>query len=359
METVKTFKQSCINLDLQDRTLKFRLQGPGAHFITRTTFLNSLDSQGAYDVERMWKGEDNLEYFVAFNSIESVKYLKEVSVFPVYKDVKAVVTNANEIIQFVRFYWVPLYVSNECFVDYLEAKNLKVITQEVVKDEHNLPSGIRQFKVLGIKKDVISLPHLVDFSLYQFQSLLKVQGRDPMCLRCRQIGHLRNQCPELHESRARRAEMERRNQNLQKRGWEVPRPADSKKGDVSTDSDSEKGSGNEDPEISMNTVRNSVENEEDKEDNDKTLTENDIKDTQEPVEAQKIDKKNENEKSDDRNQVSDKGNEHSDDDNDTDLSVLMNEDDTIASTQESSFSDKHSNLASTRSKRKRKKKPDN
>ena len=348
--------RSCINLDLQDRTLKFKLQGPGAHYITRTTFLNSLDSQGAYDVEGMWKGEDNLEYFVAFNSIESVNYLKEVSVFNVYKDVKAVVTNPNEVIQFVRFYWVPLYVSNECFTDYLEAKHLKVITNEVVKDEHNLPSGIRQFKALGTKKDVFSLPHMVDFSLYHFQSLLKVQGRDPMCLRCRQIGHLRNQCPELQESRARRAEFQRRNQNLPKRGWEVPRPADEQKatgaGDVSIDSDSDKGSGNEDPDITMNTERNDVNEDVDKVDNDKTLTENDFEAADKSVESL-----NEIEKSDDKNELSDKGNANSDDENDS--SVLMNDDDTIASTQQSSFDDKHSNLASTRPKRKKKKKHDN
>lgn len=204
METVRSFKQSSINLAMQDRTLRFRLQGPGAYHITRNTFVQSLDYLGIYDIEGMWKAEDVLEYQVTFRSYESVKFLKELSLFDVYKDVKAIVTNANESVQNLRFYWVPLYVENECLIDYLESKTLKIVSQEYLKDEDGINNGVRQFRVLGTKDAVHKLPHLLDFELYNFQCLLRVQGREPMCLRCKRLGHLRNACPEIKEAQQRR-----------------------------------------------------------------------------------------------------------------------------------------------------------
>ena len=333
METVQTFKHSCIDTGLQDRTLKFRLQGPSAHFITRTTFLESLDALGIYDIVGMWKGEDNLEYFVAFRTSDSVEHLKQVSVFNVYKEVKAVVTNPHECIQVVRFYWVPVYVSNECFIDYLETKDLKVVTNEILKDENGLPSGVCQFKVLGTKQAISKLPHLLDFSLYNFQSLVRVPGREPMCLRCRRLGHLRSQCPELEESRQRRGQQQRGRNGY--RGWEKPTPPPAatteKEVEVSDDSDSDEGK----------SVNENIENETSHEEVnvDETINEEEkdkenIQETNVEVEKSKIDGTGNQNVSD----ISDKDSGNTDENSE----ILMKDDDTIACTQNSSFNDKHS-----------------
>ena len=358
METVRTFKHSCIDLSMQDRTLKFRLQGPGAHFITRQTFTTSLDHQGIYDAEGMWKGEDNLEYFVAFRSKESVEALKDISVFHVYKDVKAITTNPNESIQFVRLYWVPLYVSNETFVDYFEAKGLKVITEEIIKDETGLQSGIRQFKVLGTKKAVIELPHLLDFPLYNFQSLVKVQGRDPMCLKCRRLGHLRNQCPEVQEERARRAEFQRRRGNA--RGWESQSQKQPSEKKPSSDSDSSKEASGDEETLKETEVNSSESKVNEDNDGDKTIIDNDEKDddisgAQATVEEEQT--KNNDDKLSDIDEQSEHDNETSEDERDDD--VLMNDDDSISGTQPSSFKDKHSNRVLRSTKKKKKKNRDN
>lgn len=353
METVQTFKHSCIDTGLQDRTLKFRLQGPSAHFITRTTFLESLDALGIYDIVGMWKGEDNLEYFVAFRTTDSVEHLKQVSVFDVYKEVRAVVTNPHECIQVVRFYWVPVYVSNECFIDYLETKDLKVITNEILKDENGLPSGVRQFKVLGTKQAISKLPHLLDFSLYNFQSLVRVPGRDPMCLRCRRLGHLRSQCPELEESRQRRGQQQRGRPGY--RGWEKPPPPQAapkpseKDAEVSNDSDSD-----EDKDVSENdqNVSSHEEITDDEIHNDEEKDKQNIQETNgETVKNQTEDKGNPNDIDISEKDSEDTNKEKTDD-------ILMKDDDNIACTQNSSFRDKHSNrkLRSEAKEKKKKKK---
>ena len=341
METVATFKHACIDTGMQDRTLKFRLQGKSAHYITRTTFLNSLDEQGVYDVAGMWKGEDNLEFFVSFRSESSVQLLKAVSVFDVYKDVRAVVTNPHECIQVVRFYWVPVYVSNDVFTDYLETKDLKVVTEEILKDENGLPGGVRQFKVLGTKQAISKLPHLLDFSLYNFQSLVKVPGRDPMCLRCRRLGHLRNQCPELEEARNRRAQHQQRG-NTGYRGWEKPRAAKPTTEDdqVSIDSDSE------------NDEKETNDNVKSKENND---NEDDTEQKSQEVNNEVInenDDKNENDGDENENESTEKDNEETDDEKKDD--VLMKDEETLACSQKCSFDDKHANRK-LRSKAKSKK----
>ena len=70
METIRSFKHAFLDMGMQDRTLRFRLQGPGslAYHITRETFLTSLHSIGAADIEGLWKCEDVLEFFVTFRS---------------------------------------------------------------------------------------------------------------------------------------------------------------------------------------------------------------------------------------------------------------------------------------------------
>ena len=50
--------------------------------------------------------------------------------------------------------------------------------------------------VVGNRREIDNLPHILDCPQHNFQTLIKVPGRDPMCLKCRKLGHLRSQCTE-------------------------------------------------------------------------------------------------------------------------------------------------------------------
>lgn len=334
METVRTFKQSSINLAMQDRTLRFRLQGPGAYHITRSTFVKSLDYLGIYDIEGLWKAEDVLEYQVTFRSYASVKGLKELSLFDVYKDVKAIVTNANESVQNIRFYWVPLYIENECLTDYLESKDLKIVSQEYLKDEEGVKNGVRQFKVLGTKDAVHKLPHLLDFELYNCQCLLRVQGREPMCLRCRKLGHLRNTCPEIQQAQQRRNFFQQRatTQGGQGgRGWEKQQnpPPPASQASIDSDSDHEEQDTQvRNSNVIDNTHSSNTENEGKDDSNDVTNKSNTTEDN-EVINNTNIENRDaENEDKDNTYDVQNKNNT-TDDERDDELDSNMNITNTI------------------------------
>ena len=355
METIRSFKHAFLDMGMQDRTLRFRLQGPGslAYHITRETFLTSLHSIGAADIEGLWKCEDVLEFFVTFRSAETVAGLKEHPVFDVYKGVKAYVTKANESVQFVKFYWVPLYVKNDIFVDYLESKNLKVVSHEVMKDEHGLNSGVRQFRVLGTKVAVNKLPHLLDFQLYNFQTLVRVPGREPMCLKCKMLGHLRNSCPQLKEMQAARASAQQQRASANRRWENLNNHSQYQRQQQASRSPSESSRSTSDSEVEFaendreterttddrdnidaqvkNTENNENENKDTTEEND----ENENKDSQ----VENDESQNKDDKDLDNSYVE---NDEMNDSKDSDFPVLYQADGSIACTQTAYFDEKRS-----------------
>ena len=79
--------------------------------------------------------------------------------------------------------------------EFLQTKNLKVVKEKVLVNEFDsLPNGIREFVVQGSIRDINKLPHILDCPLHNFQTLIRIPGRPPMCLKCHQLGHLRYQC---------------------------------------------------------------------------------------------------------------------------------------------------------------------
>lgn len=199
MEKVSHSSIDYIDYLARDRTLKFRLDGNGAYIINRPLFIESLKSIGASDIESIWKAEEPLEVFVLFKSKATVESLEDLGKFKVSRDVTALVTKAGDTIKFIRFHWVPAFIKNELFQDYLEAKKLRVLASDTLKDNADgYTNGIRQFKIMGSTTDIHALPHILDFDQCGFQSLLRIPGRDPMCLKCKQLGHLRQSCPSIY-----------------------------------------------------------------------------------------------------------------------------------------------------------------
>ena len=197
MEEVTSFTRNYIDYTVQEKTVRLRLYGQGSVSVSRKTVLNCFSDNNVNDVRGLYKAEDPFEWFVVFDSVHSYKHVTDLVEIQLTPSVKATVSAADEVTQIVRFLWVPIYVQNDLFKDYLEGWRLKVVKHEMVYDrEDGTYNGTRMFLIKGKKKTIENLPHLLNFHHYGFQSLLIVQGRAPLCLRCRQYGHLRSSCPQ-------------------------------------------------------------------------------------------------------------------------------------------------------------------
>ena len=195
MEVWENYSGTHVDRDREIRTVRLRLEGRGAYHIDRSAVLRSLSSLKISDVEFLWKEENVYEVFVTFKSNESANFLKNLGLFDVNKDVSAIVLQACDTISTVRFHWVPSYIKNSMFEEFLEFKGLKAMKEKVLFNEFDgLSNGIREFVVMGSIRDINKLPHILDCPMYNFQALIKIPGREPMCLKCHRLGHLRYQC---------------------------------------------------------------------------------------------------------------------------------------------------------------------
>ena len=102
----------------------------------------------------------------------------------------------DEQIVTLRVHWLPLYMDNsllrEVFAEYA-----KVIDVVMLKTSHAIVSAYNGVREVSIKTDEFRkqrVPHLVNFNSGQ-SMLVTMQGRDPYCLKCRSVGHIRSRCP--------------------------------------------------------------------------------------------------------------------------------------------------------------------
>ncbi|MEW8546863.1 MAG: hypothetical protein AB2693_25390 [Candidatus Thiodiazotropha sp.] len=108
---------------------------------------------------------------------------------------KLMVMGMTEQLLSIRVHWLPLFYENRIIkamlADYGEVHEIKMCKSSYA----NLVAmnGIREvlLKTDEIKKQQI--PHLINLGCGQ-SVLLTMQGRPPLCLRCKQVGHTRKDC---------------------------------------------------------------------------------------------------------------------------------------------------------------------
>ena len=97
----------------------------------------------------------------------------------------------------LRIHWLPLYLSDDVISEVLSpfGKVLNITRDKTLLDKDvSTWNGTRLVKLQTTEFDSRNIPHIV--SLGQCGMLITMKGRAPICLKCRQSGHLRKDCPE-------------------------------------------------------------------------------------------------------------------------------------------------------------------
>ncbi|KAL3856798.1 hypothetical protein ACJMK2_011515 [Sinanodonta woodiana] len=171
-----------LDTDIYERTV--RVEGR----ISREEALKRLHHVGitTRDIEGMYREGENSPWNAVLHSkdqasnitAEGIKYL------------------AKMIID-LRVHWLPLYIHDDIIQEVLApfGKVLEVTRDKTLLDKDTLTlNGTRIVKLETTEFDMKNIPHIV--SLGQCGLLITMKGRPPICLRCRQSGHLRKDCLE-------------------------------------------------------------------------------------------------------------------------------------------------------------------
>lgn len=156
-----------------------------------------LDKYGVKpkDILGCYKVSSNDSSFSIFMSNEEVVKMLKGKTFLEYEKLKFMVMSMTDQLVNIRVHWLPLFYDNRIIKamlsGYGEIQDIRMCKSSYA----NLVAlnGVREvlIKTDEIKKQQI--PHLINFGCGQ-SVLLTMQGRPPLCLKCKQVGHTRRDC---------------------------------------------------------------------------------------------------------------------------------------------------------------------
>ena len=142
----------------------------------------------------LYKVSANDYSFSLFLSNEGTVNLRDKKVIGNNKVKLNVISMAEEIVT-LRVHWLPLYYDNRLlkaiFCEYGEVLDIRMC-----KSSHaNLVAmnGMREVTIKTVEVTKQKIPHLVTFSSGQ-SILITMRGRSPLCLKRREVGHVRRDC---------------------------------------------------------------------------------------------------------------------------------------------------------------------
>ncbi|KAL3880761.1 hypothetical protein ACJMK2_032976 [Sinanodonta woodiana] len=97
----------------------------------------------------------------------------------------------------LRVHWLPLYITDDIIREVLSPFGhvIDITKDTTILDQANSTlNGTRLVKLQTTEFDSMQIPHIV--SLGSCGMLITMKGRPPICLKCRQSGHLRKDCQE-------------------------------------------------------------------------------------------------------------------------------------------------------------------
>ncbi|ESO95397.1 hypothetical protein LOTGIDRAFT_160535 [Lottia gigantea] len=150
-------------------------------------------------IEALWKLDRTEEWFVTVSKQEFVEKLLAVKQIKM-NEVTFSFTDADKRIMNIRAHWIPPYVSNN-FIEkvFAEYGNVINVVEEQYGARHTLcgtKSGLRRISLECSPEQYGSVPHIINIDgVRPFRMLLACTDRPPLCLHCRNVGHMARECP--------------------------------------------------------------------------------------------------------------------------------------------------------------------
>ncbi|KAH3804358.1 hypothetical protein DPMN_132642 [Dreissena polymorpha] len=189
---------NAINKGWMERTLKIQ----GTRGASMAAVINLLRANGftEHHIDAVASGPPgSLSYDVVFT--EKAKMMEFIEDVPsgglTHDGVKYFFQSYGKQLVDVRVHWLPVFIDNrvleEMFGIFGSVISVKHETMDM--EGFHVISGVRVVRLQMDEEAKNSIPHLLNFACGA-KALLTVRGRQPLCLRCMNLGHIRGSCPE-------------------------------------------------------------------------------------------------------------------------------------------------------------------
>ena len=146
------------------------------------------------DIVDLCKLEANTFNF-SVNTKEAAEIISAVGRVTVRDRVFPVVNISKQTVEF-RVHWLPNYIRDSFIEDFFSSygKVTSVVREcTVFTANETKHTGVRRVMMETDEIGKRSLPYIIQFH-GGFTALITLPGRQPLCLKCRQIGHMRKDC---------------------------------------------------------------------------------------------------------------------------------------------------------------------
>jgi len=190
---------------VKKRTVKITL--PRSSSYTRLDLAESLRQVHfpLSSVEALGTRQQNHQWFLTVSTEEEAADLLSLGMMSVAGK-SGFISTLDDTAHRVRIHWAPYHLSQPVLTAALKAAlpdGANVVQsgyeKSMVKGLEHVSTLVR-YAVVSYEGSAAHLPHLLKVSQAgeSFELLLTIQGRKPICLRCKQVGHVRSQCIFCH-----------------------------------------------------------------------------------------------------------------------------------------------------------------
>ncbi|KAH3741876.1 hypothetical protein DPMN_048606 [Dreissena polymorpha] len=182
--------------EAKERTVKVQ----GKRGSSMQEVVNVLMKYGVSDSEIEWLASGppgSSEYDVTFKTkYKCISFLNKIQMQSsvLHQGVQYRLIKYGKQIITCRGHWLPTFISDRVIFKQFGTV-LSVEHDLLTKGDFSTHSGVRVVVVECNPVQKESIPHIISFE-FGTRALITMRGWQPLCLYCKEVGHVRNTCPE-------------------------------------------------------------------------------------------------------------------------------------------------------------------
>ena len=177
-----------------------RLGIQSERWVSRQTILGALNKVSGFSLANLnaiyQRTEMSKTWYLELKSREAADFLCALKVLD-HSSFKASICPIEAQTVRVRVHWLPNYIRDSYVKVFLSAYCQPLTIRPLHNEDDGVYTynGVREVQCIMSEEQKSKIPHVVRFESGE-SMLITIQGRQPYCLKCRQIGHLRKDCTE-------------------------------------------------------------------------------------------------------------------------------------------------------------------